>query len=50
MMLSTAQWRREVSEGRIWEDGDPNCYSVGARYKALKGFNLSLDGTWFNQI
>jgi len=41
MLLLTAQWRMDVFDERIWEDGDPNYYSVGVGYKALKEFDLS---------
>ena len=33
-LLSTAQWRREVSDKRLWDDGDINYYTVRSGYKA----------------
>ena len=50
MLISTAQWRRDLDDGWLWKDGEPNCYTVCSGYKALKEYDLSLDRSWYKQI
>jgi len=28
ILISTAQWRKELADEWLWEDGDLNCYTV----------------------
>lgn len=34
-LLSTAQWKRDVPDGWVWDDNDLHTYSVQFGYKVL---------------
>jgi len=48
--LLTAQWKRGVSDGWIWDEDDLYTYSVRSRYKALQEFTLSPYHELFREL
>ena len=49
-LLSTAQWKRNVLDGWIWDEDDLHSYSVRSGYKILQDFTLFIDFAWFREL
>jgi len=49
-LTNTAQWKKSVSDGWIWDEGDLKKYTVGFKYTVLSEFDSHSINIWFREL